>query len=394
MGQFKCLLLVTAMAAAVGASAWSPSAIPVQGVLMVATKPPVRSSTAENSLRNRYSRDLSLDSLDWHTTTIASSSPEARLVPLFTEMAEYKVESPRISHIMTAATVVVSTVLTFVLNNHAAMGQVGSTMATTALSYLMLPEKLCVAAVCGSFAGMARTAVIPTFGASLVLGGACAAMMALFDRKKWLMGVGGRTAFVAQCACTLQFLVSALFMSPAANAGIVGPCPSATSLIKQFPYVALFTTIGAFFMNLWNEVFEEENQNANEHELDGDIFKRMANSFIAVGPTGLLAALPSAAVGPAFCGSFIAMSCQKTRLRSTRSLLGASIMASVIQQVMSGTLVGGWGGRLGTLALVGTLSYTALEKFLGLAKQPERFVQPIFEMHQHRAAPMQPGWVG
>lgn len=388
MGRCKCLLLVTAMAATVGASAWSPAATQAQGVLMVATKQPIVSER-----RRRIARDLSLESLDWHTTKIASSNPEARFVPLFTEMAEIKAKkSASISPIMTAATVVVSTALTFVLNNHASMGQIGSTMATTALAYLMLPEKLCVAAVCGSFAGMARTAVIPTFGASVVLGVGCAAMMALFDRKKWLMGVGGRTAFVAQLACTLQFMISALFTSPSAHAGIVGPYSGVGQLIKQFPYVALFTTVGTFFMVLWNEIFEEETKNTNENEVEGDIFKRLANSFIAVGPTGVLAALPSAAIGPAFCGSFIAMSCNKTRLRDYRALFGASIMGSICQQVMSGTLVGGWGGRLGTVALIGVVSYNYLEKFLGISRhEPHRFVQPIFEMQQQ---PVGLGWVG
>jgi hypothetical protein len=68
-------------------------------------------------------------------------------------------------------------------------------MVTGLLATLVLPKKLALAALCGSFAGMAKTAVIPGVGAGLLLGAICAGIVALFDKKKWLIKVGGRLGF-------------------------------------------------------------------------------------------------------------------------------------------------------------------------------------------------------
>ena len=58
-----------------------------------------------------------------------------------------------------------------------------------------------------------------------------------------------------------------------------------------------------------------------------------------------------------------------TKLPTYGALLGASIMGAVSQQSLAGVLLGGWGGKLGTAALMGVLSYnvlaTAMDSLVG-----------------------------
>jgi hypothetical protein len=345
-------------------SAWMPS-----GALMVAVRP------NHYPKRRFVSYDTSLESA-FVTAVLPPSPPltEAVHMPPLGETVKEKVGINKAS-MQSAFTTVIATSLTFVLNNFAGMGPVNASMVTTMLATLMLPERLSMGAVLGSYAGMANTAVIPGFGSSVLLGGAGAAIMQLFDRKNWFYGVGGRLSFIAQCACTLHFMISAMFFTPAASAGIFGPFPSIGNLMKEFPRVAIYTAIGALFMSLWNEVFPTDD---SDNMTEGSLFKRFCTGVVAVAPTGLLAALPVAAVCPAFCGSFIAMSTPCKLSNDFRALLGASLMGAVCQQSLSGFLIGGWAGRLGTASVMAVLSFNAVVKTFGLAEnKPYQYVRPV-----------------
>jgi hypothetical protein len=167
------------------------------------------------------------------------------------------------------------------------------------------------------------------------------------------VGVGGRLGFIAQCACTTQFLISSLFLAPVAPAALIGSGPlDFKTLATQLPKVAGFTVAGALFMRLWKQLFAGKNS-------------RLANSVGAVSATGLLASsiLPASVAGPIFCGSFVAMSAP-TKLASTKALVLASLLAGAAQQSLAGVMLGGWGGKLGTAALMGVLAYTQLEKLV------------------------------
>lgn len=260
-------------------------------------------------------------------------------------------------------TIMAATVATYTLNNHfLKLGPVLSSSIIGLLSALFLPSpKLALAALCGSFAGMAKTAVIPAatagVGPSLLLGLNCAFFAALFDRQKWLVGVGGRLGFIAQCACTFQFLMSSFLFppswSPSAGAALMGrPFPDVFSLMRGLPRVALFTAVGAFAMRSWKDQFASHS-------------RRLSSPTAAVGGTGLLAAsiLPASLAGPVFCGSFVAMAAPD-KVPDAVGLLGASLLAGVAQQCMAGLMLGGWGGKLGTAALVGVLAYMGLQKMM------------------------------
>lgn len=268
-----------------------------------------------------------------------------------------------LTSVPTAASVFIATFGTFILNNYLSLGPVKSSSIAGLIATMILPEKLAIAAFCGSFAGMARMAVIPSLGASALLGMVCAAMLTLFDKQKWLLGVGGRLGFIAQCACTTQFLVSSLLVgAPEAPAALIGNpiLPNPTNLMRQIPFISAYTVVGALFMRFWKFLL------ANKSE-------RLANSVGAVGATGLLAGvvLPASVAGPIFCGSFVAMAAP-TKLPTRKSLIGASILAALSQQSLAGIMLGGWGGKLGTAALMGVVSYSILnnlfEKFTQLPR--------------------------
>jgi hypothetical protein len=221
---------------------------------------------------------------------------------------------------------------------------------------------------------MAKLAVIPGgMPASAVLGVLCAAALTLFDRKKWLIGMGGRLGFIAQSACTTQFIITSLLMGGATeSAALVGRVTSWPKVASQLPQVTTFTVLGALFMKYWKEFFTKKTP---VH------FQRLSTSVAAVGATGLVASvlLPASLAGPAFCGSFVAMSAP-TKLPSLLSLVGASALAGLSQQAMAGIMLGGWGGRLGTAAYLGVLSYTLLSKAGNKSPPPAPPVEPAAPM--------------
>jgi hypothetical protein len=258
--------------------------------------------------------------------------------------------------IPTIVTVIAATVATFGLNNVLNLGPVTASSIAGLLATLVLPEKLAIAAFCGTFAGMAKTAVIPGVAASGLLGLVCAAMLALFDQKKWLLGVGGRLGFIAQCACTAQFVLASLVLGGGAAgstsaAAMISSSPlNVGKLAVQLPAVAGLTVLGALVMRYW------------KHLMTGKS-KRLSNTVGSVSVTGLIAslALPASMAGPIFCGSFVAMAAP-TKLPTLTSLVWASVLAGAAQQSLAGVLLGGWGGKLGTAALMGVLAYRGLTK--------------------------------
>ena len=254
----------------------------------------------------------------------------------------------------TIASVLAATVGTFVLNNSLNLGPVKASSLVGLVSTLILPLPLAIAAFCGGFAGMATTNVIPGLGASSVLGLVCAAMITLFDRQKWLLGVGGRLGFIAQCSCTAQFLMaSLLFGAPPAPAALVGSTPlNFSKLATQLPMVASLTVAGALAMRYWKHLVADKSV-------------RLTNVVGSVSVVGLASglALPPAMAGPIFCGTFVAMAAP-TKLPTLMSLVWASILAGAAQQSLAGVMLGGWGGKLGTAALMGVLAYRGLVKMV------------------------------
>ena len=266
-----------------------------------------------------------------------------------------------------------ATVITYIVNNQYNLGPVmGSSVVALASAIALGPTRPVVqlAALCGSFAGMARQAVIPSPAAAVVLGLVCSYMIRLFDRQKWLIGKGGRLGFIAQVACTSTFVVlrDGLRVIPSSIRSmlesILGEVVAPAALVDLNLYkslsvagaattlapMILSTIAGAFFMSFFKEY-------ASKLSLP-----RLATPTAAVGATGAIAALVSpTAAGPAFVGSFIAMSAP-TVLKNRKALALASALSAVAWVGMTGLLLGGWGGKMGTAALLGVLMYGALPK--------------------------------
>lgn len=355
------LFLTAAFVVATGTSAWSPSSTSISasksfGLNGVGTLP------KPGFVLSAFSADTILtdgvESPDSKSTVAATSSLKTN------QTIRNVLEN---TAFQSAASVFAGTVLTFILNNFVSLGPIKSSSLTALLATLVLPENLARAALCGSFAGMATLKVIPGIGHGLALGLTCAAMMAFFDKQKWLIGMGGRLGFISQCACTLQFIVSCIFWLPPSEVGLVSSYPKFSKLLAQLPSVAFFTAVGTFFMSYWKELVGEKAKNPLNTEAVTRIYKRLSNPVAAVGSTGLLASflLPASAAGPVFCGTFIAMSAPE-KIQTYGGLLGASIMGGVCQLSLAGVFVGGWGGKLGTAALMGVLSYKKSMQLAGM----------------------------
>jgi hypothetical protein len=361
------LLLIAAFVVTTGTSAWSPSSTSTS-----TSKALGLNSNGVGAALHKPGFVLSAFSED-AILTDDIESPESKTTMAATSSKPYDSIRKVLGNtaVQSAASVFAGTVLTFILNNFASLGPIKASSLTVLLATLVLPENFARAVLCGSFAGMANLKVIPGIGHGLALGLTCAAMMAFFDKQKWLIGTGGRLGFISQCACTLQFIASCTFLLPSPEVGLVSSYPKFSKLLAQLPSVAFYTACGAFFMSFWKEAVGEKAKNPLNTETATRIYKRLSNSVAAVGGTGLLASLllPASAAGPVFCGTFIAMSAPE-KIQTYGGLLGASIMGGVCQQSLAGVFMGGWGGKLGTASLMGVLSYNKLMQLAGMKAKP------------------------
>lgn len=253
--------------------------------------------------------------------------------------------------------VILATVATYVLHNNVEkIDPVLASGIVAIASNLLLSEKMALSALCGSFAGMVQTAVVPTIWSATLLGLLCAGVLVLFDRMKWFLGYGGRLGFISQCACTLQFLASELVTktlgSTTSNEMLADfdMYDTHSDRIKaELPLVVLFTVVGALFLRVYKR-------------LTAKLPNKVSNSVAAVGLTGIIGGfLPSTMGGPAYCGSFVAMA-SPAILPNAFALASASIFAGLSQVALAGLLNDGWGGKLGTAAFMGVVIYRWLEK--------------------------------
>jgi hypothetical protein len=390
--NFRLLLLTAAFVVATGTSAWSSPSSSATSRTSTSSRTSRISTSKALSLKNGVGNALPTTTtpeffLSAFSSTDAFLTDEAESLESTTSSSSSRTYAAaetvrkvlKNTAVQSAASVFAGTILTFILhnynykynNNFASLGPIKASSLTALLATVVLPEKFALAALCGSFAGMAKLTVIPGIGHGIALGLTCAAMMAFFDKRKWIIGTGGRLGFISQCACTLQFIVSCMFLLPPPQVGLVGSYPKFYKLLAQLPSVAFFTAVGAFFMSLWKETVAAKAKDPLNTVTAARIYNRLSNSVAAVGGTGLLASflLPASAAGPVFCGSFIAMSAP-AKITTYGGLLGASIMGGVCQQSLAGVLLGGWGGKLGTASLMGVLSYNKLMQLAGMKPKP------------------------
>jgi hypothetical protein len=368
---------------------------------------------SKESIRNNYNNNNIINK----TAMVPSASLSTTSSKLFPSTILDSVKTVVTSNPVKAAVAVWGgTIITYILNNLSPipMAQVQACSITGLLAALVVPEQYALCALCGSYAGMAKVLVIPTFQEAILLGIVCASVLQFFNKYKILVGVGGRLGFTAQLACTVQFIGTKLLQSKpfltlssvssastaasvgagagttaaatTAAAALIGPFPPITKVfLSKLPLVCLYTVLGALFMSLWREsmdglivrhttqkrlssststttttIVPSNAPSMDHHDVAIQLYKRLSTPVAAVSATGLVACMLSPSLsGPAFCGGVIAMS-SSTRLRTYGDLIGASIMGGFFQWGTVHLLLGGWGGRLGTFGLFGVMSYRTL----------------------------------
>ena len=290
------------------------------------------------------------------------SSKSTASLAVETKETENAVKEPKVvsklQPIFKVASITFGTTATFFLNNHYDLGPISSSGIIGLFSAIVLPEPLALASLCGSFAGMARTPVVPGLPAAAMLGLFTSGVSRLFDNMGLAIGVGGRLGLIAQISCTSQFILHSLLGAYVSSA--LGPLSSSAALVdfslyrmplSKYAQLAVTTTtgtvLGALFMRLWKDFFSS-------------LSLRLSSSTAAVGAAGILSNFFPALIspGPFFAGSFVAMSAP-SKINSLRGLILASLLSAVAQMGMIGCLLGGWGGKLGTGAFLGVALFMA-----------------------------------
>mmetsp|Transcript_46644 Transcript_46644/g.134337 ORF Transcript_46644/g.134337 Transcript_46644/m.134337 type:complete len:362 (-) Transcript_46644:1617-2702(-) len=263
-----------------------------------------------------------------------------------------------------AGSVFFGTILTFALNNHLSLGPIKASCTVGLLAALTLEEKSALGAFLGSFAGMARLPVIPSFTAAILLGLLSAAMMTLCDNKRWFIGLGGRLGFIAQVSCTTQYLLSRIIGRPNTGAALIGK--SSQPIGHQIIPTCLATIFGALLVSAWKEAVLGLAKATNLQGKWKTLSDRLSTSVAAASVTGgMMSFFPVALAGPAYCGAFVAMSSPQ-KIETYGGLVGASACAGFVQVLLAATLIGGWGGKLGTAAFLGVVVYRSVMKQLPL----------------------------
>ena len=205
------------------------------------------------------------------------------------------------------------------------------------------------------------------------------------------MGIGGRLGWMAQCACSLQFLtLTVIAVGPLWNdAGRSGSITGAlwttnhqavlsSMTVTGVLATCLWTVAGAVCMNGLQEFLghraaatpasSSSSSTTTTTKIQGWYLaglSRLATTVGATSLTGLVGVLIQRAVtrygwqlaGPWYCGSFVAMSAPHILL-TYGDLISASILSGLIQSfLMPWIWLGGWGGKLGSAAFLAVLAY-------------------------------------
>jgi hypothetical protein len=194
------------------------------------------------------------------------------------------------------------------------------------------------------------------------------------DRRKLLVGVGGRLGWVAQLACSLFFMVACLVRDPTKPAALIKPSlyplpvqATVNQLLEQYALVGT----GCLCMRLVRNWLNRKHAR---------LFAGRSAAVTAVGIVGtaattLIPYLTSFALtksystvafaAPIYCGCVLALSGPLV-LPDRASLALACLFAAIYQVALVGVFVGGWSGKVGTTACLGVVTARAI---LSLAKR-------------------------
>lgn len=201
---------------------------------------------------------------------------------------------------------------------------------------------------CGTFAGMATSNVITSSAQVCMMGIVAAFGLCGLDAKGRAQGVGGKLGLVAQVACSTTVLLTGTVSYSASF--FDRQMYDVTDLAAAVPATLLGSLTGAVLTKLFMTVPQ---------------FKRISSPVAAASVMGIIAAtaLPTEWQGPAYAGAFVAMSAPNV-LPTRKAVLGAATVAAAAQIALTGVLTGGWGGKLGTAAFLGSYLWARSERML------------------------------
>lgn len=245
-----------------------------------------------------------------------------------------------IKYALIFASVLISTLLTYLLNHYIALGAVVSS-ALIGMIGATLFKDYDVPIYCGSFAGMVSINVIPnTYGILIV-----SALTGLF----YIMGIEVFRGFGGKLGATAYFAtLSAAFLTGRFNETMLN------ATVKLPPWIFIFFIIGAISTYVINiKLKTGVVLSSSIVGLIGGLI--LPNIFLA--GTQMAIAL--------FCGTFIGMSAAE-KLCFKKCIIIASIVGSILF-AYTNPYFSGLGGKLGLIAFsssIATAGYYNLKKYL------------------------------
>jgi hypothetical protein len=380
--RYSALATLNLIALASPVAAWSPP--PQWRISAVATRPVV----SRTSLTSTANTDpLFVDNISKYKYKADAAVEEEERGANEDDSQPFRIPFP------TSVSVVAATVGTFVMCNYLHMTPIGASSVAGLLAAFVLPQQLALGAFCGTVAGMAKPGVLPGLFSSTIMGFLCAALLAAFDNKKWLVGLGGRMRLVAQLACAVQFILLAPHLLLAAPDTLIGSAPKIAMMAAELHTVVSYTMLGALFTLYWRDAFAglcNRLVNLNDTSfsqlgrwmirLPLHATRRLSTSVGAAATTGFLASLllQTSLAGPVFCGALLAMSASAKLPPKVSALVPACFFAGITQLCTAGITLGGWGGKLGMSALVGVLASRTFNEI------PDDDIEDKLELESYR----------
>lgn len=270
------------------------------------------------------------------------------------------------------------------MNNAMGYGPVKANGVLGVLIGVLLPLRLATPAFCGLLAGMASLAMAPSASGMLKLGVVTGLLLAVFNRKQVLVGRGGRLGVVANLACCLLVFIKKnilalsfipLVVSVHQSINFLDPATYASALatgsaVQKALAVAIAGVLGGTFVSRANHAVIRKFS-----ELPGfigNVFKNSNNNIVPASLTMLYVTCGGLVdpmwVAPVYTGSILSMTAPGV-LTTKRGLAYASIVAGLIHVALTGTLTGGWSGKMGTVAVMGVVACEATMALRGLLKK-------------------------
>lgn len=232
---------------------------------------------------------------------------------------------------LTLGAVVTGAVLAHLLGVHAGLGPVLGSALVGVLAGVVTSD-YDTAAYCGSFVGMASTALFP--GLEYLLLAGTLAGLAFVATRRTFAGYGGKLGTLAFLGCATTAI-----LTPAAF-----PTLSVNGSTAVTPAVVLVAALAAVVTVVLCRRF---GLGAVAGSALVGVAAGLAFPLVGIAGSGTLAAV-------AYCASFVGMSAPD-RLANLRHFALAGAVAGVVYLAVAGVFVGA-GGKFGTIAFVSSLS--------------------------------------